>query len=165
MPLLRPHQIQALLDHVTTRAPNLVATCRWLLVDPRLAPLVLGDDARPPSAADLARFLRLLRDAPPEAAAAGHALLAARGRLAAELDLALERLLAAAEDDWRHPTEILGRPCPGFAEMHAASLDRLEACNGDRGRLESVRDKLARAARLEASARRRLTSPPWKKGG
>ncbi len=164
MAQLQPHQIRALLAHVTAHAPALLATCRWLLVDPRLA-LLLGDDARPPATADLARFLRLLRDAPAEAAATGHALLAARSRLAAELDLALERLLAAAEDDWTHPTEILGRPCPGFAELHAASLDRLESRNGDRRRLESVRDKLARAARLEATARRGLRSPPLKKGG
>ncbi len=160
MALLQPHQIRALLEHVTAHAPALLASCRWLLVDPRLAPLLLGDDARPPATADLARFLRLLRDAPPEAAAARHALLVARSRLAAELDLALERLLAAAEDDWTHPTEILGRPCPGFAELHAASLDRLESRNGDRRRLESVRDKLARAARLEATAHRRRSGPP-----
>ncbi len=155
MSLLRPHQIEALVAHVRTEAPVLLAACRWLLVDPRLAPLILGRDARPPSAADLCRFLRLLRAAPPEAAAAGHALLLARGRLAAELDLALECLLAAAEDEWRHPVEVLGRPCPDFAALHAASLERLEGPGGDRRRLESVREKLERAIRLEASARRR----------
>ncbi len=155
MPLLPRQQIEALVEHVTAHAPDLLAACRWLLVDPRLAPLILGRDARPPSAADLARFLRLLRGAPPEAAAAGHALLVARSRLAAELDLALERLLAEAEEDWRHPAEILGRPCPDFAALHAASLHCVEAGNGDRRRLDSVRDKLERAARLEATARRR----------
>ncbi len=106
--MIRPHQIETLVQHVTAQAPDLLATCRWLLVDPRIAPLILGAAARPPSATDLARFLHLLRHAPPEVANAGHLLLAARGRLAAELDLALERLLAAAEDEWRHPTEILG---------------------------------------------------------
>ncbi len=155
MPLLRPHQIQALVDHLTARAPDLLATVRWLLVDPRLAPAILGAAARPPSQADLARFLHLLRDAPPEAATAGHVLLTARGRLAAEMDLALERLLAAAEDEWHHPTEILGRPCPDFAELYAATFDRPESRNGDRRHLESVRQKLALAGRLEANARRR----------
>ncbi len=155
MSLLRPHQIEALVEHVTAHAPDLLTVCRWLLVVPRLVPLIFGQDARPPSAADLSRFLRLLRAAPPEAAAAGHALLIARSRLAAELDLALERLLAAAEHEWRHPSEILGRPCPDFAALHAASLDRLEARNGDRRRLENARDKLERAVRLEAAARRR----------
>ncbi len=153
--MLRPHEIQALLQHLTTHAPDLLATCRWLLVDPRLAPFILGNEARPPSAADLARFLRLLRHAPPEAAAAGHALLVARGRLAADLDLALERLLAAAEDDWHHPTEILGRPCPDFSALLTVALARPEIRNGDRRHLESVREKLARAASLEATARRR----------
>ncbi len=153
--MLRPHQIEALVEHVTAQAPDLLATCRWLLVDPRLAPVILGHDAGPPSAADLSRFLHLLREAPPEAATAGHVLLAARGRLAAEMDLALERLLAAAEDEWHHPTEILGRPCPDFATLHAVSFDRPESANGDHHRLESVRDKLALAARLEAVARRR----------
>lgn len=155
MSLLRPHQILALVEHVTTHAPDLLAVCRWLLVDPRLAPLILDRDTNPPSAADLARFLRLLRAAPPGAASAGHALWLARSRLAAELDLALERLLAEDEDDWHHPVEILGRPCPDFAALHAASRERSEVGNGDRRRLESVRDKLARAARLEATARRR----------
>ncbi len=155
MPLLQPHQIQAFLDHLTAHAPDLLPTCRWLLVDPRLAPAILGDAASPPSSTDLARFLRLLRHAPPEAAAAGHALLTARARLTAELDLALERLLAASEDDWHHPTEILGRPCPDFARLHAALLERPESANGDRRRFETVRDRLERAARLEATARRR----------
>ncbi len=153
--MIRPHQIETLVQHVTAQAPDLLATCRWLLVDPRLAPHILGAAARPPSAADLARFLHLLRDAPPEVATAGNVLLAARGRLAAELDLALERLLAAAEDEWRHPTEILGRPCPDFAALFAASFDRPESANGDRRRLDSVREKLALAVSLEASARRR----------
>ncbi len=152
--MLRPHQIEALVEHVTAHAPDLLATCRWLLTDPRLAPVILGPEARPPSATDLARFLHLLRHAPPEVANAGHLLLAARGRLAAELDLALERLLAAAEGDWHHPSEILGHAGPGFARLHAASLERPEAGNGGRRRV-SVREKLARAARLEASARRR----------
>ncbi len=155
MSLLRPHQIEALVQHVTAHAPDLLATCRWLLVDPRLAPLILGPDTLAPSAADLSRFLRLLRQAPPEAAAAGNALLVACSRLAAELDLALERLLAAAENAWLHPTEILGRPCPSFARLYQASLDRPETGNGDRQRLDSVRDKLLRAMRLEATARRR----------
>ncbi len=154
MALLRPHQIEALVEHVTACAPELLATCRWLLVDPRLAPFILGYQVRPPSAAELSRFLRLLRAAPPEAAAAGNALLVARSRLTAELDLALERLLAAAEGDWHHPSEILGHAGPGFARLHAASLERPEAGNGGR-RLESIREKLARAARLEATARRR----------
>ncbi len=155
MSLLRPHQLEALVEHVTAHAPDLLATCRWLLVDPRLAPVLLGNIVRPPAAADLSCFLRLLREAPPEVATAGHVLLAARGRLAAELDLALERLLAAAENEWHHPAEILGRPCPDFAEIYAVTFDRPETGNGDRRRLESVRDKLARAVRLEATARRR----------
>ncbi len=154
MALLRPHQIEALVQHVIAHAPDLLATCRWLLVDPRLAPHLLGNQAGPPSAADLYRFLRLFRSAPPEVATAGHVLLAARGRLVAELDLALERLLAAAEDEWQHPAEILGRPCPSFARLYQASLDRPEAGNGS-CRHDSVREKLARAARLEATARRR----------
>ncbi len=152
--MLRPHETEALVDHVTAHAPDHLATCRWLLVDPRVAAVILGTETPPPSATDLARFLHLLRHAPPEVANAGHLLLAARGRLAAELDLALERLFAAAEDDWHHPSEILGHAGPGFARLHAASLERPEAGNGGR-RLVSVRDKLARAARLEASARRR----------
>ncbi len=190
MALLQPHQLQILLDHLTAHAPDLLPTCRWLLVDPRLTTAILGPDTRPPSAPDLARFLRFLRHAPPEAAAAGNALLAARARIAA--DLALERLLAAAEGNWHHPTEILAphdpapsarnpgptrprskagpktlslrlgfsaglpaRPCPDFAALHAASLERLESRNGDRRRLETVRDRLELAARLEATARRR----------
>ncbi len=80
MSLLRLDQIEALIEYVTARAPDLLAACRWLLVDPRLTALILGRDARPPSAADLARFLRLVRDAPPEAAAAAQAPLVARRR-------------------------------------------------------------------------------------
>ncbi len=105
MALLRPHQIEALVQHVTTHASDLLATCRWLLVDPRLGAAILGKRVGPPAATDLSRFLRLLREAPSEVATAGHVLLAARSRLAAELDLALERLLAAAENDWHHPAE------------------------------------------------------------
>ncbi len=155
MPLLRPHQIEALVGHVSAAAPDLLATCRWLLVDPRLAPYILGNQAREPSAAELSRFLLLLREAPREVAAAGHTLLVARGRLITELHLALERLLAAAEDEWHHPAEILGRPCPDFGALYNQSLMRPETGNGDRRRLACVREKLDRAMRLEASARRR----------
>ncbi len=76
-------------------------------------------------------------------------------RLERDAGRGLERLLAAAEDDWHHPTEILGRPCPDFSALLTVALARPEIRNGDRRHLESVREKLARAASLEATARRR----------
>ncbi len=158
MSLIRSHQIEALVEHVTAHAPDLLPTSRWLLIDPRLAPVILGPEARAPSAADLSRFLRLLREAPAEAAAAGHTLLVARSRLTAELDFALEHLLAAADNEWHHPAEVLGRPCPSFARLYQASSDRPESGNGARRRLASARDKLLRAMRLEATARQRRDS-------
>ncbi len=156
MHLIEPHHARALLEHVAAQAPGLLNACRWLLLDPRLAPLILDDDARQPSLPELTRLIHLLHDTPADPAARHTAAGRARSLLAAALDLPLERLLAAPEAGWAHPTEILGRPCPDFAALLAACLARLESANGNGpGRLESVRAKLERAARIEGAARRR----------
>ncbi len=151
MHLIEPHHARALLEQIAAQAPDLLNACRWLLLDPRLAPLILDDDARQPSLPELTRLIHLLHQTPAGRAAAGPA----RSLLAAALDLPLERLFAAGEADWHHPTEILGRLCPDFTALLAACLARLENANGDRPRLAGVRAKLERAARIEGAARRR----------
>ncbi len=150
MHLIDPHHSRTLLEDVAAEAPGLLNACRWLLLDPRLAPLILDDGARQPSLPELTRFIHLLHQAP-----AGGGAGPARSLLAVTLDLPLERLLAAGDSGWNHPTEILGHRCPDFTALLAACLARLDDANGDRPRLANLRARLERAARIDAAARRR----------
>lgn len=146
---------QLLVDHLAAEAPDLVGACRWLACGPSMAPLILGQDAAQPSDGELARLAASIETGPPEAAAAGRALLATHGARASEVTIALSHLIAAGEE-WSHPTQILGRPCVDFNLLHTACLERIEAAVGHRRRrLEGVRDKLERAVRLEVTAKRR----------
>lgn len=154
MPSIEAPHFRLLLEHIDSVAPELLIICRWLACGPVMAPLILGQEINPPSADDLSRLAAQLETAPQEAAAGGRVLLAAHSHLLAELDVALERLVAAPQ--WAHPTEILGRPCPDLTQLLAASATRLEWENGDRRQpLEAVHQKLERAVRLEAKARKR----------
>ncbi len=153
--LIETDHFHAFLEHVTAEAPDLATACRWLACGPKLAPLILGEDVSEPSPTDLAQLAGLLETATPVAVAAGRALFVARSRFLAELDVALERLIAAGDAEWSHPTQIL-RPCPDYGQLLAACRARLESADGDhRRQLESVEEKLERAVRIEANARRR----------
>ena len=158
MHAIESHLIRTLLEYVDAEAPELLTASRWLAIDPKMAPLILGEDARQPSTTELARLVELIEAAPIEVAAAGRALFAARNSIVAEIDVGLERLLTAGEQGWSHPTEILGRPCPDFAQLLAGCRARLDTAVGKcRRRLESIHEKLERAVRVDAKARRRRT--------
>ena len=154
MQLIESFCYHALLEHLEAQAPDLVTTCRWLACGPTMAPLVLGEDARPPSGEDIARLESEVANAPAAAAAGGQALFAARARQRAAAAAALEHLVAASEDDWSHPTEILGRRCPDFGEILEACRAHLETPGAAR-RLQRVAEKLERAVRVETAALRR----------
>ena len=152
---IESNDFQLLVDHLAEEAPDLVGACRWLACGPGMAPLILGQDAAQPSESELARLAASIETGPPEAAAAGRALLATHGARANEVAVALAHLIAAG-DEWSHPTQILGRPCVDFTLLHTACLERIEVAVGHRRRrLEGVRERLERAVRLEAIARRR----------
>ncbi len=69
MHLIDPHHARTLLEDVAGEAPGLLNACRWLLLDPRLAPLILDDDARQPTLPELTRFVHLLHQTPAGATA------------------------------------------------------------------------------------------------
>lgn len=178
--LTEADDLHALLELVAAEAPELLTTCRWLACGPGIAPLILGEDARRPAVTELTRLAALLEAAPPEIAAAGRVLVAPYERHLAELDVALERLIDAGAA-WSHPTQVLGRPCPDFSLLLAACHDRIASepgglaserdglasepdrlANEHAGRrqhLETVRQKLESAVRVEARARRRRQKP------
>ncbi len=146
---------QALIQYLEAETPDLVRTCQWLACGPTMATVVLGEDIRRPTDEDVADLERELANAPATAAYAGRELFAARARLRAEATAALEFLLAAGEDDWSHPTQILGRRCPDFAEILDVCEDHMETVGGAGSLLEDVAEKLERAARIEAKALKR----------
>ena len=152
----------ALIEHLERRAPDLVPACRWLACGPHLASVILGPEVRQPTTAEIARLESELDAAPAGAEVAGRALLATHARLVAPLDTAIEHLLAAADDEWSHPTEILRRPCPLFGELLAACRTRIETAGDVDGRLERVAEKLERAVEIEATASRRRAK--WGRG-
>ncbi len=145
-----------LIEHITAVAPDLVIVCRWLACGPGKAPLILGPDIEEPSRTDFSRLIGVLDKAPTEASDAGRALLAEHSRGLAELEGALALLIEARETEWAHPTEVLGRPCPDFAGLRDVCSHRLKSASGGRRQhLETVFEKLERAAKVEATARRR----------
>lgn len=160
--LIESEDLPALLEHVAAEAPDLLATCRWFACGPSMAPLILGEEARRPPVTEVTRLAALLEAAPPEVKAAGRGLIAPYERFLAELDVSLERLIDAGAA-WSHPIQVLGRPCPDFSQLLAAcheriasEQDRLVGEHADRRRhLETVRQKLERAVRVEARARQR----------
>lgn len=167
MVLIHNHPFLALLEHVTAVAPELLTACRWLTCGPRVAPLILGKDTRPTNA-EMSRLIGVFHTAPPAAFDAGHLLLTAYSRFFAEVEVALGCLIAADENAWSHPTQILGRPCADFAQLLATCRQRLETATGtERQRLKTIATKLERAVRIEARARQRrsgIRSLPLKKG-
>ncbi len=154
--LIEADHFHGLLEHVTNQAPDLLTACRWLACGPDFAPLILDEQLPEPSPGDLAHLIRVLGRAPLDARETGQALLDANDRLVAGVDVALELLIAAGEQEWSHPTEILGRPCRSFSRLLDACQERLESTDGEPcPHLESVEEKLERAVRIEANARRR----------
>ncbi len=158
--------VAALLEHVGKVEPDLLPACRWLALGRRLAPLVLSprrgaggtnEEWRVPAVGDLARLLDLTDGEAPEIEAAGWALVAAADLGAeAAIEHALDLLVAADVSRWRHPAQVLRSPRPDFRRLLAGCEARLEEAGGEtRERLEGVREKLERAAKIEEKARQR----------
>ncbi len=147
----------ALLEHVAEADPELLPACRWLVLGRRLAPRILGQVGRAPATGELVRLLHLVDSQAPEVKALARSMIAASGQGAeAEIEFGLDRLAAAPEARWTHPTQVLSRPCPDFRALLAGCASRLVAAKGDqRAKLQSVKRKLERAVSIDARASRR----------
>ncbi len=157
MARIEQDDVAALLDHVGAKQPELLPACRWLALGRRLAPLILGQEWRVATLADLARLLRLVDGEAEQVEAAGWVLVAAAD-LGGEAQVAhgLDLLIEADASRWRHPAQVLRPPRPELGRLLAGCEARLEEAEGEaRKRLEGVREKLERAVRLEERARRR----------
>jgi hypothetical protein len=147
-------QLFKLLDR---HAPDLKAPCRWLLVGPNLAVIIMPEHSRQPDVEDLTRLMRLLKKEAKELVPVGRWMLAASEQSAATLvELQLDQLLEAHPEDWSHPIQVLERPRAGLPSMlRACRLRMLSAQGNRRKRLLEVRDKLERAVRIARSAEKR----------
>ncbi len=149
-----PHEVvDRLFALVGAESPGLLPACRWLLLGPRLAALVLPETR--PSAAELTSLLRLLRDRDRSLLPLGRELvqLSEHGE-AALLELCVDRLLE--HSNWEHPTQVLEQPRPDFGKLLKICQARLRRSRGDnRGQVAAVTAKVERAARIADSARER----------
>lgn len=138
-------------------APDLKAPCRWLVVGPDLAAVILGEHARPPEVEDLTRLMRLIKQEGPQIEDIGLWLVAESEQSAAtHVELQLDQLIETEPDNWAHPIQVLERPRADFeALLRACKLRLLNAHGARRERLEGVLKKLETSVRIAISARRR----------
>jgi len=139
------------------RAPDLKAPCRWLLLGPNLAAIIMAEHSRQPEVEDLTRLMRLLKKEAKDLMPVGHWMVAASEQSAATLvELQLDQLVEAKPEDWSHPIQVLERPRAELPVMLRACRLRMLSARGDRrDRLLGVRDKLERAVRIAKSAEKR----------
>lgn len=145
-------------------APDLKAPCRWLVVGPDLAAVIL-DDARPPEVEDLTRLMRLIKQEGPQIEDLGLWLVAESEQSAAtHVELQLDQLIEANPKSWAHPIQVLERPRADFESLLRACKLRLLSAQGPRReRLEGVHTKLETSVRIATSARRRRQEMERKK--
>ena len=150
-------ELSVLFDLLGREAPELIPICRWLIVGPELSAAILAEHCRPPTAAELTTLVRLLEHRAPDLVASGLWLVEVSEHTeAVQVELQLDRLIAADIDAWEYPTQALDRPLPDFERMLAALILRRQRARGaKREHLERVEAKLERAVRISESARRR----------
>lgn len=133
--------------------PELLLASQYLVLGPDLAELIHSPPPAPEPLVELLRFLRELapavlayvRDLAEESPLGRHALL----------ELVVD-VLVAAEDGWRHPSQVLDRPRPEYRELLPICLERLRlADDAERPHLTDVTTKVETAARIAEEARLR----------
>ncbi len=144
----RVELLEELFTAVAAENQALLASCRWLVLGPRLGAIVAPDDS--PSLEDLKALLRILRSKAPELLEVGQALVrnSEHGE-DAFVEICVDRLLEAS--DWHHPIEVLERPRPDFGKLLDACRARQETASGDH--VASTLEKLERAVSIAESAR------------
>jgi len=156
--------LSALFHFLKDRAPDLWASCRWLLLGPQLSEILLPEGSRKPTAKDLRHLKALLRTHAAELVPLGEWLSARvspidpqRARRAAEQ---IDELLVTTRE-WSHPASIV-HPFAGTAALAQECKLRLLCGPGQRAeeRLLEICDKLKRIQMLEEKAARRLRSHP-----
>ncbi len=155
-----PHEedpVPALFELLGRESPELRPICRWLLLGPYLGSTVLGEYSRPPTVPEMVRLKRLIEQHGAHFNGLLDNLIEASGQApAVRLATHLDRLLELDPALWTHPAQVLDRPHSDTAELLEACRSRMaEAGEEERERLAGVEEKLARAVRIEDSARAR----------
>ncbi len=144
--------LQQLFALLSAEHPDLIPTCRWLLLGPELAPIVLPQ-VEGPTPDDLVTLLRLLRDDAEDFFEIGKTLAHnSEHEQEAIAELCVDQLMEYS--NWEHPTQILERPRPDFGQLLAAAQARLKnASDSERDAVATMTAKVERAARIAESAR------------
>ena len=150
-------ELAALDELLADEAAELRPVIRWLAVGPQLAETVFQTVTREPEVAELGRLVRLVQHRAPELFPVAEALVLKSDRSDVILaELQLDRLLAELPDSWSHPVQVLDRPRAPYQALLEACDQRLDTpAETSEEILKSVRDKLARAVRIAATAQRR----------
>ena len=159
-----PHDpIQELLDILRQHAPELLPVCRFLILGPYLAAVVLAEHSRQPTVRELITLKRVIERHGPGKAGMLASLLEASGKSpAVRVEIQLDRLVELDPSLWTHLSQVLERPVADAGELLEACRLRMEGVGEEEmGTLEGVAEKLELGVRLEGKARERRK----KKGG
>jgi hypothetical protein len=139
---------------VPSQRTDLLEAGHFLLVGPGLAQTL---QLPQPSYDALLEHARLVRDNAPELLGDLRPILQDSGDgRDVLLDLAVDELLAAPADAWEHPSQVLERPRPAYADLVPFSERRLASFEGAKlDHANVVHGKLEKAAAIAESARRR----------
>lgn len=150
-------ELAALDELLADEASELRPVIRWLAVGKELAETVFQNVAREPTVAELGRLVRLVQHHAPGLFPVAEALVLKSDRSDVILaELQLDRLLAELPDSWSHPVQVLDRPRAPYQALLDACDQRSEGpSETSEDVLASVREKLARAVRIAATAQRR----------
>lgn len=144
---------------LSVEAPNLRPIIRWLSLDPELACSLFETETREPTFGELGQLVRVVQRGAPGLMGALQ-LLVLRSDHAEVLHAEIQLDLLLAEDPaaWSHPVQVLERPRAPYDALLKACEQRLTeplAEESTTERLDSVRQKLARAVRIATTAKRR----------
>jgi len=150
-------ELERLFDLLGRRAPDLMAPCRFLLLGHELAPTILQEHSRVPTEADLARLQQLLKEEAKDLDPLGKWMVVARGRSAAAMvEQQLNQLVETEPGAWEHPVQVLHRHRVEPAKLlRACDLRLLTARGKQHEHLETVHEKLKRAASIAERAKQR----------
>lgn len=157
--MIKPSQadLRALFAFLENQPRDFRPICRWLVLGPEMAKILVADYAHAPELDEVLDLVRWIEERAPElrttvawlAAGSPHAEVLRR-------ELQLDFLLQVDDDSWTHPVQVLPKPRCTNADLLTACRQRRRKAEGrDKERLVKVEEKLLRAAQIDERARRR----------
>ncbi len=157
--MIKPSQadLRSLFNFLEDQPRDFRPICRWLVLGPEMAKIVLPDFAHAPTLDEVLDLVRWIEERAPELRSTVAWLVAASPHAAVlQRELQLDFLLQVDAGSWTHPVQVLPKPRSSNEDLLEACRQRRRKAEGEaRDRLAGVEAKLLRAKQIDDRARRR----------